>query len=224
MWRSLARLILGYGYVWLALLIGLTAYLGWQASKVQLSYEFSRAIPTDNPKYRDYQEFRKKFGEDGNLLVVGIQTPNIFEPRLFADYTKLSRDIRKVNAVEDVVSMPSAIYLAREEASEKLQALPVFPDSATSPEQLDSNRQRFLSLPFYRGLLYNAETGAWMMGVRINGQVLNSKARSVVVDEIVRLSEDFGKKHNIEVRAAVKRIPQPGTDCECARFLCQAAG
>jgi predicted RND superfamily exporter protein len=62
MWKSLARLILRYGYLWLIILLGITAFLGWQASKVKLSYEFSRAIPTDNPKYLAYQSFRKKFG------------------------------------------------------------------------------------------------------------------------------------------------------------------
>src|SRR5690242_1849528 len=74
MWNSLARVILRYGYLWLAILLAVTVFLGWQASKVKLSYEFSRAIPTDNPKYEEYQEFRKKFGDDGNLLVVGIGT------------------------------------------------------------------------------------------------------------------------------------------------------
>src|SRR5690606_21798557 len=96
MWRSLARIILQYRYLWLALVVGLTAFLGWQASKVQLSYEFSNAIPTDNPKYRDYQAFRKKFGEDGNLLVIGIQTNELFKADLFNDYMKLSQDIRNV--------------------------------------------------------------------------------------------------------------------------------
>ncbi len=199
MWRSLARLILGYGYWWLALLIGITAFMGWHASKVELSYEFSRAIPTDNPKYKDYQAFRKKFGEDGNLLVVGIQSKDVFRKPFFDDYVKLAKEIRKVNAVEDVISMPSSIYLSRVEESEKLQALPIFSDSIITQEQIDSSKNLFLSLPFYRGLLYNAETGAWLMGVRINGQVLNSKARSKVVASIMDLTENFSKKNNTEV-------------------------
>ena len=200
MWSALARLILRYGYLWLAILAVITAFLGWQASKVQLSYEFSRAIPTDNPKYKDYQEFRKTFGEDGNLLVIGIQEKNLFRQGFFTDYVRLSKQIRNVASVEDVISVPSAIYLARTEGTEKLSALPVFPDSLTTQEQIDSAGNAFLSLPFYKGLLYNAETGAWLMGVRINGKVLNSKARSAVVDEIVALANGFGKKHNTEVR------------------------
>src|SRR5437764_12440049 len=108
MWKSLARLILRYGYLLLVLLVGMTAFLGWQASKVKLSYEFSRAIPTDNPKYEEYQEFRKKFGDDGNLLVIGIQTKDFFTERLFNDYNSMQKGIKKVKGVESIISVPSA--------------------------------------------------------------------------------------------------------------------
>src|SRR5690349_3990954 len=102
MWNSLARIILKYGYLWLIVLLGATAFLGWQASKVKLSYEFSRAIPTDNPKYVEYQEFRKKFGDDGNLLVIGIQTKDLFNQNIFNDYVSLENGIKKVNGVTSI--------------------------------------------------------------------------------------------------------------------------
>ncbi len=199
MWGSLARIILRFGYLWLVVLLALTAYLGWEASQVKLSYEFSRAIPTDNPKYRIYQEFRRKFGEDGNLLVVGIQTNDIFQQEVFRDYVDLARALKKSKGVTDVVSVPSAINLLRVEATEKLQAIPIFPEAIATQEQLDSCKRVFLSLPFYRGLLYNESTGAWLMGVKINGEILNSPQRTGVVNAIVQLTENFGNKHHLEV-------------------------
>src|SRR4029078_3630088 len=118
MWNTLARMILRYGYVWLAILLGITAFLGWQASKVKLSYEFARAIPTDHPKYIAYQEFRKKFGEDGNLLVIGIESKNIFQQDIFNDYVELARDVKSVKGVEEIISMPGAVNLVRTDTSE----------------------------------------------------------------------------------------------------------
>ena len=199
MWKSLARLILRYGYLWLIILLGITAFLGWQASKVKLSYEFSRAIPTDNPKYLAYQSFRKKFGEDGNLLVIGIQTDRIFQKDFFNDYQQLARRLKKSRGVEDVVSLPSAVNLVRSGESEKLQAVPVFPDTVLSQAELDSSKNIFLSLPFYKGLLYNGTTHAWLMGVRINGVLLNSPERSGVVNDIVRLTDEFGSKYKTDM-------------------------
>ncbi|HEY1869681.1 MAG TPA: hypothetical protein VGG71_01415, partial [Chitinophagaceae bacterium] len=67
MWKSLGQFILKYRLVLLLVLLGLTSFMAYHASKVELSYEFARAIPTDHPKYKAYQEFRKRFGEDGNL-------------------------------------------------------------------------------------------------------------------------------------------------------------
>lgn len=198
MWRTLARLILRYGYLWLAILIAITAFLGWQASKVQLSYEFSRAIPTDHPKYIDYQQFRNQFGEDGNLLVIGIQSDRIFEKEIFNDYYSLYRQLKLTKGVTDVISVPSAVNLVRQAETERLQAVQIFPDTILSQEIIDSSKNLFFSLPFYKGLLYNAETSAWLMGVRIDGKIMNSPGRLKVVNDIVKLSDTFSEKHKLE--------------------------
>ena len=198
MWRTLARLILRYGYLWLSILLVITALLAWQASKVQLSYEFSRAIPTDHPKYIDYQEFRKQFGEDGNLLVIGIQSDRIFHKDVFNDYVALYKNLKATNGVADVISVPSAVNLQRQGDSEKLQAVPIFPDTILTQETIDSSKNIFLGLPFYQGLLYNAQANAWLMGVRIDGKILNSPQRIVVVNDIVKLSDAFSEKHDLE--------------------------
>ncbi|MGZ5190682.1 MAG: efflux RND transporter permease subunit, partial [Flavisolibacter sp.] len=199
MWRSIARVVLRFGYLWLLIILGITAFLGWQASKVKLSYEFSRAIPTDHPKYIAYQDFKKKFGEDGNLLVIGIQSNEIFTQGIFNDYVALTNHVKKVNGVEEIISMPGAINLKRTDTSEKLLAAPVFGNQPLSQNQIDSGKNVFLSLPFYKGLLYNPETGAWLMGVRINGALMNSPERTKVVNEIVALTDAFGEKHTTEV-------------------------
>jgi len=57
--------------------------MAYRASRVKLSYDFTRTVPTDNPKYLAYQEFRQKFGEDGNLLVIGVQTDKLFQKAVF---------------------------------------------------------------------------------------------------------------------------------------------
>jgi predicted RND superfamily exporter protein len=198
MWKSLARLVLRYGYAWLIILLGVTAFLGWQASQVKLSYEFSRAIPTNNPKYIEYQEFRQKFGDDGNLMVIGIQTKDFFSSNIFNDYSAMARQIKKVKGVESIISIPSAVNLVRNE-SESFDAVPIFADTVLSQQQLDSSKNVLFNLPFYRGLLYNPKTNAWLMGVSIDPTILNSPKRTKVVNNIVDLTEQFKRAHNIDV-------------------------
>ncbi|MBO9563169.1 MAG: MMPL family transporter [Niastella sp.] len=199
MWGTLARFILRFRWLLLGILLAVTAYLGYYASKVQLSYEFTRAIPTDNPKYLTYQAFRQQFGEDGNLLVIGVQTDQLFTEKIFNDYTALAADMKKVEAVEDVLSVPAASNLLRDSAAEKLNASLIFPPGRLTQATIDSSAAIFRSLKFYQGLLYNPETNTYMMAIRINKDVLNSKKRNDVVAKIVEVGDAFGKSHSLEM-------------------------
>jgi len=122
MWKSLGQFILRFRWPLLMLVIALTAFMGYHASKVDLSYEFARAIPTDNAKFIAYQDFKSKFGEDGNLLVIGLQTPDLFNEKIFNEYSTLQRTLRKANKVEDIISIPSAVNLVKVPETEKLKA------------------------------------------------------------------------------------------------------
>lgn len=199
MWQRLANFVLKYRSILLVALVLLTAFMAYHASKVQLSYEFSRAIPTDNPKYQDYQRFRKQFGEDGNMFVIGVQTTNLFKLPVFKDYVSLGKTIKQIQGVEDVLSIPTATNLVKDSSAEKLQPVPVFVDPITDQNALDSSVNVFNSLPFYRGLLYNPQTHSYLMALRINKDVLNSKGRNEVVRKIVEVSDSFGKRNNIQM-------------------------
>ena len=199
MWEIVARAILKYRWVLLTLLLLSTIFMGYHASKVELSYEFSRAIPTDNPKYQAYQEFRKKFGEDGNLLVIGVETDKFFSREFYNDYSELGQSIRKIEWVEDVLSIPAATNLVKDTVSEKLLAINIFQPGKLEQPSIDSSKQVFLNLPFYNGILFNPSSKAYLMGVRINRDVLNSKRRNAVVSSIVKAGDDFGARQQTEM-------------------------
>ncbi len=199
MWERLALFILRFRWPLLILVLAITAFMGWRASKVQLSYEFTNAIPTDNPRYQDYQQFRQQFGEDGNLLVIGFITDSLFKEDLFNDYSLLSKNLRSNPYVVGLLSVPAAVNLMKDTISEKLQAVPLFPDRKLEQAELDSAKNIFLGLKFYQGVLYNPESNTYLMGVSIDKQVMNSKKRNEVVPEIVAVAAEFGKKHSLEM-------------------------
>jgi uncharacterized protein len=199
MWRRIGQFILKYRLLLLVFLAVITAILGFFASKVQLSYDFARAIPINNPKYKAYQEFKKKFGEDGNLLVIGIQTDKLFEEKTFNAYTGLMKQLRQVRGVDDIIAIPSAINLVKNAETEKLNAEPIFPDRDLTQAELDSAKKIFLNLPFYQHLLYNPATNAWLMGVRINKDLMASKDRIGIVEQIRRLADAFGTKTGLTI-------------------------
>lgn len=199
MWLRLGQFILKYRILLLTILAIPTAIMGYYGSKMQISYDFSRAIPTDNPKYKAYQDFRKKFGEDGNLLVIGVQTDKLFEEKIFNNYSLLQKDLKLVKGVEDVLSIPSVINLVKDSATEKLKPDTLFRAAPITQVDIDSSAAIFLQLPFYKNLLYNPESKAWLMAIRINKDILNTKGRNAVVENITTLAKKFGKENNLEV-------------------------
>ncbi|WP_301921271.1 RND family transporter [Ferruginibacter sp.] len=184
MWLRLAKFVLKNRLPLLIVLFAATAVMGYFASKVTLSYEFAKAIPSDNPKYLDYVAFRQKFGDDGNLLVIAVQTDKIFDLRTFNSYRHLESALKKVPNVESVLSMPSSIKLRKNELTQNLVAEKIFADSISTQAELDSARAVFFNQPFYRSLLYNSETNAYLMGVRINKDSLSSPKRTRIVSDI----------------------------------------
>ena len=199
MWQRLGKFVLRFRGPLLLLLLLISVVMGFYASKVTLSYEFSKAIPTDNPKYKEYLAFKEKFGDDGNLLVAGIQTDSLFTVAVFNAYKELHQQLKKIEHVEDVLSIPAAVNLFKDSLTQKLAAQKIFSDSINTQSQLDSAADKFFNLPFYRSLLYNPDSMAYLVAVRINKEILNSKGRTVVINNIIASVKNFEEKTKIEV-------------------------
>ena len=205
MWKRLAKWVIDNRLKLLLLLALATVVMGYFASQVKLSYEFSRAIPTDNPKYQAYVEFKKLFGEDGNMLVIGVQQPDFFKVKSFNAFTKLNSSLKKVNCVEEVVSVTDAVMLVKDSSGERLVPQKIFDSSYSSQERLDTATANFKSMLFYRGMLYNAAESAYLIGVKINKDSLNSPARVQIVNSINQFVNVYEKE--VGVKAHVSGLP-----------------
>lgn len=202
MWFRLAQFILRFRIALLVLLVAATVFMGYEASKVQMSYEFSRAIPTDNIKYIEYQAFRKKFGDDGNTMVLGIESPNFYTPAIFNAAGSLHKRLKKVTAVLDVLSVPEAVNFTKDSVTVSLVPLKIFHYPYTQQNLLDSDRALFESLPFYRTLLYNPTSHAYLMAVQLNRDSANSKARTGLVNRILNEVHTFESETKLTVHVS----------------------
>ncbi len=191
MWYKLGEFVLKNRVLLLVLLLASTAFMAWQASQIELSYDFAKAIPTDNPKYKSYMAFKAEFGEDGNALVIGVEDKDFFTPAKFAAYRKMLAEIKQVEGTAGQLSVSGAVDLVKADSAETLSAVPIFTDTIRTQSDLDSARARFENLPFYRNLLYNPETHAYLAAITINKQILVSKERTRVVSEIENAANRF---------------------------------
>jgi uncharacterized protein len=198
MWQQLGKFVIKKRLPLLIVLFALSAVMGFYASKVKLSYEFAAAIPTDNAKYIAYKAFQKRFGDDGNTMVIGVKTDKLFTITYFNEYATLQKKLKQVEYVEDILAVPSAITLKKDSATEKMLPAKIFADEYTNQAQLDEAAAIFKNLSFYKQKLYNPTAQAYVMAVRIDKNALNSPKRSKIVNDIIALTNQFEKATNTQ--------------------------
>jgi hypothetical protein len=69
---------------------------------------------------------------------------------------------------------------------------------------LDSAKLIFESLPFYRTLLHNPDQKAYLLGVTVSKDSINSKYRSILINDIVKETKIF--ETNTQIGIAIKRV------------------
>jgi len=202
MWYKLGQFILKYRLPLLIALLLLIGFMGYKASKVQLSYEFTRAIPTDNPKYQDYQSFLKKFSSDGNTIVFGIESENFYTTKIFNEAGKFYENLKKVNGVQNVLCVPEALILKKDTSGDKLITEKIFHYPYSSQQQLDSAKAKFENLPFYRSIFYNPTTHAYIIGAQLDKKMVNSKERTRLINEVMAQAIAFEKSTGIALHTS----------------------
>jgi len=199
MWKYLARLILRRRY-WNLLVIALmTAFMAYEATKVKLSYEMTPILPASDPTSLDYQNFKEMFGQDGSVLFIGVQDSNIYKLDEFNGWYDLTKQIKNIEGVQEVVSVAKLYELIKNDSTKKFDFLPVIDKRPTSQHQLDSLINVVLSLPFYNGLLFNKNNHVTMMMVTLDKQVLNTKKRVGLINEIKEAGNAFAGKYQVEL-------------------------
>ncbi len=182
---------------WILVFLGImTIFFGYFATKVKMTYDFAKVIPADDPDYIDYIKFKQVFGEDGNILVIGVQSKDIFKLDFFNDWYDLSNDIERIEGVEKVISIAKAYSLVRDDSLHQLVIKPVLTDKFKTQQEVDSFRQFLGTLMFYEGLLYNTDSNVTLLAVTLKKKQLDSKERIPLVQSIEDKANEFGKKYN----------------------------
>ncbi len=193
MWVWLSGIILRNRRALLLLLGLVTVFMAYMASKVEMSYESAQLLPQKDSAYVDYQKFRELFGEEGNLIVVGVEDPNFFKLDHFKEWHQLVVNLNDIDGVENLLSVSNAYNLIKNKEKRTFEIENIFPAEVKSQEKLDSLSNVFQSLPFYRGLLYNTENDFYLLAITVNKDKMKSKKREDLVKAIKNTCDAFSE-------------------------------
>ncbi|WP_374174179.1 RND family transporter [Flavobacterium tructae] len=204
-WEKLARIILKNRISILVGVAALTIFLGYQWKNLSMTYTEANLLPKNHIANKDYQKFLDKFGEEGNLVVIGFQDKKFFTPKNYSAWNELMTGLKKSKEVDLVVSLNDLKKLEKDTVNEKFVLAPFIDQSkATDPEYLKKIQyDLFHNLPFYEGLLYNKESGSIRSAIYINKALVNTAERKTfILENLVPKIDKFEKTTGIDLRVS----------------------
>ena len=204
-WEFIAGIILRNRIFISVGIILLTVFLAMQWKNVGMTYNEANLLPKNHKANKDYTQFLNVFGEEGNLVVIGIKDNKFFTPSAYKAWNELMTNLKSHKEVELVVSLNDLKKLQKNDTLEKFELVPLLVQKKTTdPDYLkEIKRQLFHDLPFYEGLLFNKKSGSIRSAIYINKKVVNSPVRKeFIINVLVPEVDKFEKTTGIDLKVS----------------------
>ena len=201
-WDVIARLILRNKIIILIGIIAATFFFSKQWDNMRFTYTEANLLPDDHEVNITYNTFLKTFGEEGNLIVLGVKDSTFFTVKKLNAWNKLANELKKNDAVETVISIKDLQKLIKDSENERFKLEPFIKDSIVSLSQIKTlQNELFKQYPFYDNFLFNKETKTIRTAIYLKKDIVNTSARKdFVVNVLEPQIETFELKNNLDVR------------------------
>lgn len=201
----IARIILKNRITILTVIIALTVFLALQWKNLAMTYSEANLLPKKHLANRQYQDFLDKFGEEGNLIVIGFKDNAFFTPKAYAAWNEMMSALKKNQEVELIVSLNDLKKLEKDTIAEKFELVPLVDQKqVTDPGYLQQIKKKlFNDLPFYEGLLFNKESGSVRSAVYLDKKIVNTATRKdFIIQKLVPAVAQFEKTTGIDLKVS----------------------
>lgn len=196
-WSHIARFILSNRLPLLLIILVGTVFMGYRAVHVKFSYEYAQILPTTDPDHIRYQAFKQRFGEDGNVMVVGIETDSMYRLSFLQDWQQLTKTIKAIDGIRDVVANTGLYTITLNDSTDQFKFKPISTQLPNDQAEADSLQRTISRLPFYQGLVTDSSGRAHLMAISFDQVKLNTKGRITTVRQIEQLVAAFGARHKL---------------------------
>jgi predicted RND superfamily exporter protein len=201
-WTKAASLILRNRYLVLLLIGIITAFLASQMKYMKFSYTEANLLPENHEANLEYNKFLEIFGEEGNLVILGVKDSTIFTPQKFNAWNNLVKQFNGLEEISFTLSIADIKKLKKDTKNRKFVLEPLFDKNPKSTEEvLAIKKQLFENLPFYENLLFNKETGTLQTAIYIKKEIINTpKRRDFIYKQLIPIVENFEESYNVDIR------------------------
>lgn len=204
-WELIARVVLRNKILMLSIIVAATIFLSMQWKNIHFTFTEANMLPSDNIANVEYNAFLDKFGEEGNLVIIGVKDNTFFTPTAFKAWNTLMNSLKKDKAIDLVISINDLKKLQKNDSLQKFELIPFVDQSKTVDEAYLKNIQKdlFNNMPFYEGLLFNKKSGSIRSAVYMDKKIVNTKERKdYILEKLIPAVEKFEKETNIDLRVS----------------------
>jgi predicted RND superfamily exporter protein len=204
-WESVARIILRNRITILSIIFLFTVFLALQWKNMRFTYTEANLLPDHHEINLQYNDFLDKFGEEGNLIVIGIKDSTFFTPKNFSAWTQLMETLKKSKEVELIISVDDLKKLNKNETLETFEFIDFINKSKSNyPDYLIARKKElFEELPFYEHLLINKKTGTIRSAIYLDKKIVNTSIRKDFIEKVlIPEVEKFEKTTKIDLKVS----------------------
>ncbi len=200
-WSAVARFILRNRTLLLIAIAGITVFMGMQWQHMRFTYTEANMLPDDHEINLEYNRFLEQFGEEGNLIVLGVKDTSFFTPEIFEAWNRLNTDIKTFKEVDLTLSIGDLQKLQKRTDTASFEMVPFIQDSILDADKLDRYAyELYYKLPFYEGLVYSPDKTSIRSAVYLNKDIVNTAARrDFIIEELIPLIEAFQIETGLKV-------------------------
>ncbi|MDP5122219.1 MAG: patched family protein, partial [Spirosomaceae bacterium] len=123
-WNKVSSLILNNRKIWLISIALITALMGYFASQLELSYELAKILPESDPSYKRYEDFKKRYGEDGNVMIIALESDKMYDLDFFNKWYDLNKKVKEISGVKNVASNANLFEIQRNDSLKRFDVVP----------------------------------------------------------------------------------------------------
>lgn len=201
-WDSVSNLILKNRILIIALLVLATSFFISQWQYIKFSNTEANLLPDNHEVNLEYLDFTNKFGEEGNLIVIGIKDSLLFTTENLNAWNNLSKVLKDTSFVESVIAIGDLQKLKKDKKKQQFYLEPFIKDTITSDIELISiKKELFEKYPFYDEFLFNTKTKSVRTAIHLKKSIVNEPARETYINTVlIPKVKSFESKYNLDIK------------------------
>ena len=174
-WRYISNLILKNRFLFLIIILLISIFSSTQFKNIRFTFTEANLLPDSHIQNLIYNKFTNLFGEEGNLIVIGLNDSLIFSRENFRKWTTLNKEIEKFDEIDYTLSIGNLKSLKKNDDEEKFDLIPIKFNSINNEKlSIEKSLENF---PFYEDLIYKKESLVIRSAIFMKKKIVNTNLR-----------------------------------------------